>query len=93
MIKDSDALAERVQAVLAHAVAGLDPQDSADRAEWCREHNQHGVRMHLAEGDDVLEFRWGGRLLAMIRRADLLSDDLIQAEFVSEVPDTLPDDF
>lgn len=90
----TDPFGARVAALLQAAVAGLDPADTAERMAWCRAHNAHGVRMHRDESDDVLEFRWGGRTLAMVRAADLADPDAeLAAEFVAEdVPDTVPDD-
>lgn len=84
----------RVQALLSHAVAGLDPQDRAERIAWCRAHDELGVRMHLSEADDLLEFRWGGRTLCLIHR-DVLdnSDGPIRAELINELPDQIPADW
>lgn len=83
----------RVRAILTEAVASLDPADLNERIAWCREHNQHGVRMHTNADDDLLEFRWGGRTLAMVHRDVLTGDGPIRAEFIAEtpVPDTVPD--
>ena len=78
----------RLRELLAAAVAGLDPIDREERIAWCQELGEHGVRMHLADDDDVLEFRWGGRRLAMIHRDALLEDGPIEAEFIADVPDT-----
>lgn len=90
---EDNALADRLKTLLQHAVAGLDPVDRAERIAWCREHDQHGVRMHT-DPDGVLEFRWGGRALALIRAVDLDSDVPLQGEFQSnEVPDTVPDEW
>lgn len=92
--QDDARLMYRVRDVLANAVAGLDPQDRANRAAWCREHDAHGVRMHFANDDDLIEFRWGGKSLAMISRADLLSNEPLQLQFVAEdAPDTVPADW
>ncbi len=88
----SDMFTTRVRAILTTAVGALDPQDRAERIAWCVENNQHGVRMFPGT-DGVLEFRWGGRKLAMVRAADLDSDTPLQAGFVTEVPDTVPDDW
>lgn len=82
----------RVSAIIVNAVAALDPADQAERVAWCQEHDQHGVRMHVDPDDDVIELRWGGRPLAVISAADLASDEPLEASFVAEVPDTLPDD-
>lgn len=86
-----DRVMERTRVLLERAVAGLTPEDVAARAAWCKEHNDSGVRMFTTERDDILEFRWGGRPLLMIRSEDLESDVPLVAEFVSEIPDTIPD--
>lgn len=88
--------ANELRQMLTAAVAGLDPEDVAERIAWCRANGQHGVRMHTSDQDDLLDFRWGGRTLAMVHR-DVLSEDedgVVVAEFVaSEVPDVVPDDW
>ncbi len=86
---------ERVQAVIQHAVAGLDPADRADRVAYCQQHDEHGVRMFPGDQDDLLEFRWGGRTLALVHR-DVLTDPntrQVHTTFIAETPDTLPDDW
>ncbi len=83
----------RVRDLLADAVARLDPQDHAERVAYCRRSGQHGIRMHFDEGDDLVEFRWGGRRLVLLPRALLLNDQPLRAEFIAEVPDTVPDDW
>ncbi|QZT62128.1 hypothetical protein [Mycolicibacterium austroafricanum] len=89
MTDNDNALAARVKAVLEHAVAGLDPADREERIAWCREHDQHGVRMHT-DPDGLLEFQWGGRMLAMVRADDLVGDEPLRAVAVNaEIPDTL----
>jgi len=91
----NDQTTARVRAILTEAIAGLDPADLNERIAWCREHNQHGVRMHTTADDDLLEFRWGGRRLALVRADDLADPDaVLRAEFVADdVPDTVPDDW
>lgn len=69
-----DPMHNKVQILLAHAVAGLHPTDLAERVDYCREHNQHGIRLHPSPDDDLLEFRWGGKTLCMIRRDVLFGD-------------------
>lgn len=87
-----DHVPARVQLLLTHAVASLDAEDRDARIAYCREHDEHGVRMHTAD-DGLLEFAWGGRRLALVRAADLAGEQPLQPEFVAEVPDTLPDDW
>jgi hypothetical protein len=87
---DDELQAERTRLLIEQAVAGLDAADVAERRAWCEEHNEFGVRMFPAGGDE-LEFRWGGRLLAVIRQSDLVSEEPLRGEFVPEVPDTVPD--
>ena len=87
---NDDQLAGRVQALLTHAVENLDPADRAERISWCQQNDQHGIRMHLSEDDELLEFRWGNRPLAMIRRQDLLGDTPVRVEYIdTDIPDTL----
>ncbi|MEX3652378.1 hypothetical protein ABFW14_19010 [Mycolicibacterium fortuitum] len=85
----------RVHEILTAAVADLDPSDRAERIAWCHATGQHGVRMHPSDDDDLLDFRWGGRTLAMVHRDVLTGDGPIQREFIAEspVPDTVPDEW
>ncbi|OBJ95130.1 hypothetical protein A5746_01880 [Mycolicibacterium conceptionense] len=87
-----DQTQNRVQEILTAAVADLDPSDRAERIAWCHATGQHGVRMYPSDDDDLLDFRWGGRTLAMVHRDVLTGDGPIQREFISEdaVPDTVP---
>ncbi|AKN17472.1 hypothetical protein MHAE_04390 [Mycobacterium haemophilum DSM 44634] len=86
---NDDERAGRIRALLTQAVANLDPADRDQRIAFCREHNQHGVRMHLSKEDDLIEFRWGGRTLAMVHRDHLDSDAPLHAEFIiTDLPDT-----
>ncbi|HUL99427.1 MAG TPA: hypothetical protein VLU24_08420 [Mycobacterium sp.] len=71
----------RLQILLRHALAQLDPADLAERIQWCREHTDHGVTMHLDDADDLLEFRWGGRCLALVYRRVLDDDSRYQVGF------------
>jgi hypothetical protein len=80
MVDDTQLMA-RVRALLESATAGLDPADRAERIAWCREHDQHGVRMRT-DPDGLLEFVWGGRTLALIRAADLDSELPLRGEFI-----------
>lgn len=82
----------RIKALLTAAVANLDPTDRDERVAYCRDHDEHGVRMHVDPADDVLEFRWGGRTLAMVNAADLAGTAPLRAEFVaSDLPDSVPE--
>jgi hypothetical protein len=85
----TDLKPDRVRAVITHAVNGLDPQDWADRVAHCRKHNKHSVTMHPDPADNVIEFRWGGRTLAILPVDALTVDGLLVGEFVSETPDDL----
>jgi hypothetical protein len=80
---------DRVRAVITHAVNGLDPQDRAERVAHCLTHNQHGVTMHPDTADNLVEFRWGGRTLALLPVDVLTGDGPLHGEFVSEAPDDL----
>lgn len=81
----------RVRDVITDATARLTPEDREHRIAYCIEHDQHGVRMHLTEGDDLIEFRWGGKSLALVPR-ELLFDDgpLPVPDMDAELPDTIP---
>lgn len=95
MSDDSEIRPERVREVLAHALASLPPDDQAARIAWCQENNAHGVRMFVDEDDDIIEFRWGGRRLAVMRRDVLTNDEPVHFEMAPDepVPDTLPEDW
>lgn len=81
----------RVRDLLVDAVSRLDPQDHAERVAHCEESGQHGIRMHFTDGDDLVEFRWGGRRLALLPRGVLLDDrPLPPAQFIADTPDTIP---
>ncbi len=86
---NDEQLGSRVRALLAHAVVGLDVADQAERVAYCVEHDEHGIRMHRADDDDLIEFRWVGRPLAMVRRQDLTTDTPLTAEYITEVPNTI----
>ena len=92
MTNDDEKFQSRVQALLADSVARLDPADRDERIAYCREHNEHGVRMHPSTDDDLLEFRWGGKQLALVHRDVLLDDGPFRAEFIADTPDAVPDD-
>ncbi len=80
-----------IRDLIAAATTALDPQDQAARIAWCRQTGQHGVRVHVTDADDLLDFWWGGRRLAMVRRADLFSGEPLAASFVPDcVPDAVP---
>jgi hypothetical protein len=94
MTNDDEKFQSRVQALLADSVARLDPADRDERIAYCREHNEHGVRMHPSTDDDLLEFRWGGKQLALVHRDVLLDEGPFRAEFIADdVPDALPGDW
>lgn len=86
---------QRVRALLEHAIAALDPADREARIAWCRDNDAHGIRMHVNDQDDLLEFTWGGRRLAMIHRDTLDNDRPMQFGFVNDqpTPDTVPDEW
>ena len=48
--------------------------------------------MHPSTDDDLLEFRWGGKQLALVHRDVLLDDGPFRAEFIADTPDAVPDD-
>lgn len=90
MTDDQAPVLLRVRDVINDAIARLTAEDRERRIAYCREHDQHGVRMHLTEGDDLIEFRWGGKSLAIIPRELLLDDGPLPVpELVAEVPDTI----
>jgi len=84
----------KVREIITTATSRLDPDDYNARIAWCRQHDQHGVRLHLDPNDDILEFRWGGRTLAMVPRAILQSDEpLPEPRYITATPDTIPDEW
>ena len=88
-----DPLNDRVRLLLTHAVAALDPADRAERIAWCQDNDAHGIRMFPGD-DGLLEFRWGGRRLALVAAADLADGAPLAADFVADtLPDTVPDDW
>ncbi len=85
---------DRIRAIIDRAVRALDPIDRAQRVAYCQAHNEHGVRAHMSDQDDLIELWWGGRLLAMVSIEALFGDGPVEETFVSlGVPDTVPDDF
>lgn len=92
---DTEIRPERVREVIEHAVANLPPSDREERIAWCQANDTHGVRMFIDEADDVIEFHWGGRKLAVFRRDVLTNDEPVHFEMapIEEVPDTLPEDW
>jgi hypothetical protein len=86
MTNPEDLNADKVRAVIASAVAGLSPQDRAERIEWCRQNDAHGVRMFVGtyDDDDSLEFRWGGRSLLLIPRDALTGDTPIAGTYIPD---------
>lgn len=83
-----DQSSSRIHALLANAVANLNPTDRAERIAYCRRTGEHGVRMSSNDADDLLTFVWGGQPLAMIHRDVLDGDGPVRAEFIGEVPDS-----
>jgi hypothetical protein len=83
----------RVHVLLADAVARLDRGDLAARIDYCRRaHDEPGVRMLPATDDNLIEFRGGGRTLAMVHRDVLLDDGPVHVEHIAaDVPDAVPD--
>ncbi len=79
----------RVQAVITAAVANLDPADRAERIAYCQAHDEHGTRMFI--DGECIEFRWGGRRLALLAAEDLRGAHPLQAVFHTDVPDTVPE--
>ena len=93
MTANDDPLNGRVRLLLTHAVAALDPADRAERIAWCQDNDAHGIRMHPGD-DGILEFRWGGRRLALVAAADLAAGAPLAGGFVANTPpDTVPGDW
>jgi hypothetical protein len=90
---DDVRLCERTRALLEHAAASLSADDKAQRIAWCKANNTHGTRMYFGTDDDLIEFKWGGKTLAMVPHSALLSDDPLRPEFIPEAPDTIPEDW
>lgn len=85
-----DTFTARFAALVAQAVAGLDPDDRAERIAYCRANDAHGVRTHTGT-DGLIEITWGGRKLALVAAADLEAGVALEAEFIAEeAPDTVP---
>lgn len=90
----TDQFNARVSTLLTAAVGGLDPADVAERLAHCQATGEHGIRMHPSADDDVVEFRWGGRRLALVAAAALASGEPLAAGFVAEdTPDTVPEEW
>ncbi|KZS80266.1 hypothetical protein B4U45_27910 [Mycobacterium persicum] len=89
-----DQYAQRVRAVLEHAMSALTPEDYAARVTYCRDNNCPGIRMHPGD-DGLIEFRWGGRRLAMVHADTLNNDRPMQFGLVNDqpTPDTVPDEW
>ena len=62
-MSDTEINPDKVRAVLAHALAGLDAEDVAERVNWCRQHGVAGAIMHPADVGELVEFEFGGRTL------------------------------
>lgn len=82
---DDQLFGQRVRALLEFAVAALTPDDYATRVTFCRDHNQHGIRMHPGD-DGLIEFTWGGRRLAMVRADSFDNDRPMQFGLVNDQP-------
>ena len=81
----------RVFNLIGAAIDGLSDVDVAERIAYCETHDARGVRMYRDSDDDVVELRWGGRPLVVIRSDALFSDEPLKGVFVPAVPDT-PED-
>jgi len=94
MTDNDDLNLDKVRAVIAHAWAGLDPADRADRIAHDIAHNVAGVTMQTGSADDLIEFVRGGRRLALVHRDVLCGDGPLDgaAVFIAELPDTVPDE-
>jgi hypothetical protein len=89
---NNERFALRVRELIADAVNALDPADREERIRYCRETGRHGVSVVCNPEDEVLEFRWGGRRLALAHNSELDSAGPLNAMFISEMPDVVPDD-
>jgi hypothetical protein len=78
----------KVQAVIAHAWAGLDPDDQAQRLAYDEQHGIYGVIMLAIDGE-LVEFRRGGRAFAVVTIDLLCGDGQLEADavFNGECPD------
>jgi hypothetical protein len=77
---------DKVRQLIADAWSRLSPQDQAERNRFDIDHGIRGVTMH--PDGDLIEFRRGGRTLALVHR-DVLCDDGpldVEGEFI---PDNL----
>jgi hypothetical protein len=88
-----DPLPTRVRELLTDAVNRLGLADRAERISYAQATGNHGVTMHLDADDDLVEFKWGGKPLAMVPRDVLLDDQpLPEPTFIAQPPDTIPDE-
>lgn len=91
---EHDPLPGRVRALLADAIDRLDAEDRAERVAYCQASGEHGVRMHRDDGDDIIEFRWARRPLALVPVSVLLDNEPLPTPgFIAEPPNTVPDDW
>lgn len=83
------ALDMRIADIISTSIAGLDPIDRAERIDYCRRNDLHGVTAHDDAGDMRLE--WGGRPLAVVPRSvfddEALLEPLPAPAFLPDVPD------
>jgi hypothetical protein len=68
------------------------PPTVTTASPWCQQHGVVGVTMHPDPADDLIEFRFGGRMLALVPLDVLTGDQPITGRFIADVPDTVPDD-
>lgn len=69
----------RIAQVIAAAIAGLSPEDRAERIAYCQRHNWHGVDYGVNDHEEM-ELYWPGgpesRLLAVLPKNALSEEGL-----------------
>jgi hypothetical protein len=88
-MKNDDINPNKVQTLLNDAITGLDRQDLAERIAWCIQNGVHGATMHPEDG--VIEFKFGGRRLALVPVDALCGDGPLDVTLEVE-REFVPDD-
>lgn len=79
----------RISQVIAAAIAGLSPEDRADRIAYCRRTGLHGTSYKVLDGE--VELYWPeGRLLAVIPQDAFTEENLHRPLGMAPLPE-VPD--
>ncbi len=82
----------RLEYILNTCIAGLTPEDVAERTAWCQRTGEHGV--HVEEADatgEAVRLVWGGRPLAVVPRRVFAPDAMLEGLAFTALP-AAPDD-